>query len=975
MPQLPSATAALNVPQSRTGVARVDTASTVGIREQGVQSALQGIGSGLQTIQTARDTSDLANAQSQFLQAKVEQDNAYQDDKDWQTMPQRYSANVDQARQDSAQMITNPAARNQFLRDSALEVQRGTLQIGALAKQKEGDQGRANLTVGLNNNLQSASMSADSNTRAGLLNSMNGQIDAAVGKGWLDQEGGARLKVDYGNKYIAQRQSQQTTELGGKLDTIVGNATINPDLNANAAAIDKAAAQYIGVLPADQLTDMATKAKQQAFRNGLTSDNFSPDKGYQILTGQQTLDTVPRTADAGPLTQTLVSRGEFGKTGDKSPKGALGKFQMMPATARAVADQMGIPYDPVKLQFDDAYGQQLATHFVQGLLTKYNGDQVLAAAAYNAGEPAVDDWIRQHGDPRTGQTTDAQWAASIPYDETRSYVKRVANGLAQPGQAAAASPTGPNTVAQLGGDPALIPQYLDIVKAKQDRQDAQTEAQWTAQRKEVADKWSGNIASIQATGVPTLNLDDYKQAYAPDDLAVMQNEVNDAQAFNGQVQPIVSGTVQQATQSLAKLAPVAGAPDYDVQQKKYQIASGLLDQRLKGLQQDPAAYVQQNDAVAADATDQLASLDITDPEQAAEATVAINSIRMAQRRMGVPDEDIKPLTNAKAADIGNQLMTSDPAKVTALLDNVAQVYGPDGAKQVLAAKGVSPSMRFIAAADNPADAVLRNRAVMAAQTPHDDLVTGMSSKNITEKQVRDQIQSIVPAALSDRPGWDAYETGMTNTAMSLINSGMSIGDAASAVMSPWTHKYGFTDTLSIPAGPNGYDKTKVTSGLNGAVANLNQFDIDPKGGSPTALSHDWTKQQSIAALLRAHIWTNLPDDSGAVLSYDPGNTLSGIPGDPVMLANGQRLTVKFKDAQSGTFGFQGQRGQGRIGGLISAAQPVAPSRPAQPAAPITPTAPTPPIAPVAPQMPVPPTRPRAPVKPLSPDALSIPGAD
>ena len=114
----------------------------------------------------------------------------------------------------------------------------------------------------------------------------------------------------------------------------------------------------------------------------------------------------------------------------RSPTGARGLMQLMPATAREQARRLKVRYEPAKLTTDESYNLRLGTDFLARLVARYDGLYPLAAAAYNGGPGNLRKWLARYGDPRDGKVDIVDWIESIPFEETRNYVQRVLENLA-----------------------------------------------------------------------------------------------------------------------------------------------------------------------------------------------------------------------------------------------------------------------------------------------------------------------------------------------------------------------------------------------------------------------------------------------------------------------------------------------------------------------------------------------------------------
>jgi soluble lytic murein transglycosylase len=112
-----------------------------------------------------------------------------------------------------------------------------------------------------------------------------------------------------------------------------------------------------------------------------------------------------------------------------SSSGARGLMQLMPPTAQSVAKQLGIPVSLPALTSDATHNIRLGTAYLQEVLSRFDGNVPLAAAAYNAGPHRVAQWLDDNGDPRVGPIGMLDWIELIPVAETRNYVQRVTENV------------------------------------------------------------------------------------------------------------------------------------------------------------------------------------------------------------------------------------------------------------------------------------------------------------------------------------------------------------------------------------------------------------------------------------------------------------------------------------------------------------------------------------------------------------------
>jgi len=115
----------------------------------------------------------------------------------------------------------------------------------------------------------------------------------------------------------------------------------------------------------------------------------------------------------------LVRQESLFNTEARSSAGATGLMQLMPETARRVARKIGLSDFKKSNLTKPEVNARLGTSYLRQVLDRFSANYALAAAAYNAGPNRAERW--KNGLPMEG----AIYVESIPFTETRNYVKKV----------------------------------------------------------------------------------------------------------------------------------------------------------------------------------------------------------------------------------------------------------------------------------------------------------------------------------------------------------------------------------------------------------------------------------------------------------------------------------------------------------------------------------------------------------------------
>ena len=123
--------------------------------------------------------------------------------------------------------------------------------------------------------------------------------------------------------------------------------------------------------------------------------------------------------DSSLVAGMILSESKF-RNEAKSHRGAIGLMQLMPETAMWISEQLDDKEYELSELREPQKNIEYGTWYIASLEEEFEGNDVLALAAYNAGRGNVHDWMEErHWDMNFNEVS------AIPYEETRAYVASV----------------------------------------------------------------------------------------------------------------------------------------------------------------------------------------------------------------------------------------------------------------------------------------------------------------------------------------------------------------------------------------------------------------------------------------------------------------------------------------------------------------------------------------------------------------------
>ena len=119
----------------------------------------------------------------------------------------------------------------------------------------------------------------------------------------------------------------------------------------------------------------------------------------------------------------IITQESAWKTDAISRADARGLMQLIDSTAKRLSKKLKLNYQGKHQLFDANFNLTLGTYYQRELFNRFDNHPLLALASYNAGETKAKHWL--NGFP----TSPDVWAETIPYQETRGYIRKILTNI------------------------------------------------------------------------------------------------------------------------------------------------------------------------------------------------------------------------------------------------------------------------------------------------------------------------------------------------------------------------------------------------------------------------------------------------------------------------------------------------------------------------------------------------------------------
>jgi soluble lytic murein transglycosylase-like protein len=224
---------------------------------------------------------------------------------------------------------------------------------------------------------------------------------------------------------IAEREMPRELRLAYELNALsdARDARVEIQRNANRSNQHYANALLGDLYNSSGLYELAYRYLKLAFPRLATAEQDQvPPYFLEMYYPPKYVDTIRKYAKKNGLdpyvVMALIHQESAFNPKAHSSVGAMGLMQLMPATARELGNRIQGSFRTSRLE-NPEFNIEIGTFHLRHMIDLFGGNVHLAVASYNAGQGNVMKWRRGNRRPMD------EFLESIPFPETRNYVKRV----------------------------------------------------------------------------------------------------------------------------------------------------------------------------------------------------------------------------------------------------------------------------------------------------------------------------------------------------------------------------------------------------------------------------------------------------------------------------------------------------------------------------------------------------------------------